>query len=180
MFLSKEFPAYNFYGGKVGVRNARMSIMRKLALLLAAALVIAAPLSAAVPTLTYAAGKVKKAGKRIVLAKRIVTQEAPRWSLNAYSRFSVRQERRMASSTAVRIGPRESSKSLNCCQRRACTGKSRERARAARAHADLLKTGIRCETWHATSSSDLFAASAPGPNDLSKTAGKRQECTLSS
>jgi hypothetical protein len=81
MFLSKEFPAYNFYGGKVGVRNARVSIMRKLALLLAAALVIAAPLSAAVPTLTYAAGKVKKAGKRIVPAKRIVTQEAPRWSL---------------------------------------------------------------------------------------------------
>jgi hypothetical protein len=57
------------------VRNARVSIMRKLALLLAAALLVAAPLSAAIPTLTHAAGKAKKAAKRTVPAKRVVPME---------------------------------------------------------------------------------------------------------
>jgi hypothetical protein len=56
------------------MRNARVSIMRKLALLLAAALLIAAPLSTTISTLTYAAGKAKKA-KRTVPAKTVVTKE---------------------------------------------------------------------------------------------------------
>ena len=72
------------------MRNARVSIMRKLALLLAAALLVAAPLSAAMPTLTHAAGKAKKAAKRTVPAKRVVPMETAKQAdpMEANTRFA--------------------------------------------------------------------------------------------
>ncbi len=83
-------PSIEFLAAGVGVRNARVSIMRKLALLLAASLLVAAPLSAATPTLIYAAGKAKKAAKRALPAKRVVTKETAKevGPMEANTRFA--------------------------------------------------------------------------------------------